>query len=525
MRRTLCTAWLALMSVAAAPGPALTIDASADRRPIDPAIYGMANVDVALAREIRLPMYRWGGDSTSRYNWQLAASNAGDDWFFIGGSATHRPPGGDVDELVNRSKTFGGRMLLTVPMMDYVNNSRDWDCSYPVSLFGPQQRVNPYVHPTVNGVRTDAGNGRSPDGKPLPPLTRDQILRTHRPNSPSFQREWLRHVVGTFGPADHGGVAAYELDNEPGGWNNTHRDIHPGPTGHDELVGRSLAYAAMVKGVDPSAMVIGPGDFVMHYQSDGKPGDGKAEHEGLGQGSYYLRSFRRDAEAHGGRRLLDSFDEHYYPFAQDGSTPDTVIEQTRSLWDPTYVERNWYGKYHGAKAVLTNMHRWVDAEYPGTKVSISEYGWGDPKDPNAALAEADVLGIFGRERVALACLWTSPKAADAMADAFRLYRDYDGHGGTFGDTQVSATSADQGTVSVYAAVRSGDGTMTIVAINKTDGPLTSRVGVRGFKSATAFRCVFDGHGLTAAALPAITAQGFDADLPSKSALIVVLRSK
>ncbi len=523
MPRTRLASCVALLSLAA--GPALTIDASADRHPIDPAIYGMANADPVLAKEIRLPMYRWGGDGTTRYNWQADCSNAGDDWFFMAGGKLHPTPGGDVDKLVLASRAFGGRMLLTVPILDYLNASRDWDCTYPVSLFGPQQKVNPYVHPIVNGVRTDAGNGRTPDGKPLPPLTRQQILRTHRLNSPAFQQEWVRHLVDTFGTAAHDGVAAYELDNEPGGWGNTHRDVHPGATGHDELVSRSLAYAAVVKQVDPSAMVIGPGDFVMHYQSDGKPGDGKAGHEGLGQGSYYLRSFRRDAEAHGGRRLLDSFDEHYYPFDQDGQTPGTIIEATRSLWDPTYVERNWYGKWHGAKAVIPSMHRWVDAEYPGTKVSISEYGWGDPKKPNDALAEADVLGIFGRERVALACLWTAPKAADPMADAFRLYRDYDGHGGAFGDTAVRATSDDQAMVSVYAAVRSSDGAMTVVAINKTDGPLESRVTVNGWKRGAitnTYRFGGGQQGTSAVARPKVTGGGFDGELPAKSATIYVL---
>ena len=41
---------------------------------------------------------------------------------------------------------------------------------------------------------------------------------------------------------------------------------------------------------------------------------------------------------------------------------------------------------------------------PGTKVSISEYGWGDPRNFITALATVDVLGIFGRERVDLACI-------------------------------------------------------------------------------------------------------------------------
>jgi hypothetical protein len=39
------------------------------------------------------------------------------------------------------------------------------DCSFPVSIFGEQQKVNPYVHPTVNGKKTDAGNAKTPEGQ------------------------------------------------------------------------------------------------------------------------------------------------------------------------------------------------------------------------------------------------------------------------------------------------------------------------------------------------------------------------
>jgi hypothetical protein len=526
-----CTTWAALCVLgaaraSAAPGPTLRVDAAADRHPISPYIYGMASPDPALAREIGLPMERWGGDATTRYNWRLDRTNAGDDWFFMAGGDGPSVPSGGPDRMVDAARSFGGRALVTVPIIDLIDSATETNCSYPVSLFGRQQKVNPYVHPTVNGHRTDAGNGRTPDGKPIV-LTREQELRVNVANTPQFQQEWVRHLVARFGPASAGGVAAYELDNEPGGWNNTHRDVHPGLTGHDELVSRSLAYAGAIKSVDPSARVIGPGDFMMHYQSDGKPGDGAKEHGGLGQGDYYLRSFHEYDRAHG-HRLLDDYDQHYYPFAQDGQTADTVIEQTRSLWDPTYVERNWYGKWHGAKAVLPGLHRSGDREYPGTAISISEWGWGDAKQLDDAVAEADVLGIFGRERVDLACRWGPPKAVDAAANAFRIYRNYDGHGGRYGDTWVRSSSSHQAIVSIYAAVRSADGALTVVEINKTNGPLSVRTDLTGFRPAAAaavFR--FDG-GNPRAIVPQpeqlVGPGGFDAALPAKSVTMFVVRA-
>jgi hypothetical protein len=337
--------------------------------------------------------------------------------------------------------------------------------------------------------------------------------------------------VQKFGPADKGGVAIYEMDNEPGGWNNTHRDVHPDQTGHDELVSRTLKYAAAIKAVDPTAMILGPGDFVMHYQSDGKPGDGKKEHDGLGQADYYLRKMR-EYDQHHGQRLLDYFDEHYYPFNQDGENDDIRLQASRSLWDPTYVEKNWIGKWRGAINLIPNFHKWVDAEYPGTKVSISEYGWLDQKTFIGALGEIDVLGIFGRERVDLACMFGPAKVTEPGANAFRMYRDYDGKGGQFGDVAVRSASDDQTRLAVYAAERSSDHALTILVINKSQAELTSRLTLSNTdaaRSAKAFR-YSNQNPKSIVALPdqadqATGAGGFSATFPGRSATLFVIARK
>ncbi len=483
-------------------GPALSVDLDAGRNPIDPAIYGMAYPDRELAKEIRLPVNRWGGDATTRYNWQVDASNAGDDWFFMTGGNGHPTPSAGPDALITFSRQCGGKVLLTIPIIDYINKASDADCTFPVSIFGKQQKTNPYVHPIVNGKKTDAGNGRTPDGKPIV-LTREQLLRIHISNTPDFQRGWIEHLIKKFGTTASGGVGYYELDNEPGGWGNTHRDVHPGEMGHDELVSRSIAYAAMIKTADSSAIVVGPGDFVMHYQSDGKPGDGKKEHGGLGQGDYYLQQMAAYEQKHH-VRLIDYFDEHYYPIAQDGQTDATRLQSTRSLWDPTYKEKNWVGKWRGPVNLIPQFHQWVDKEYPGTKISISEYGWGEMKTVVGALCEADVLGIFGREKVDMACMFGPPKATEAGANAFRMYLNYDGNGSRFGDVSLKAASADQDVLSIYAAQRSTDKMLTIIVINKTEKDLTALVVLKNFKARRAgktFRysaehpekIVLDGH--------------------------------
>src|ERR1700674_1870377 len=63
-------------------GPALTVDAAADHHTISPDIYGMNFTDQTLATELHLTVDRWGGNSTSRYNWQNNTYNTGSDYFF-----------------------------------------------------------------------------------------------------------------------------------------------------------------------------------------------------------------------------------------------------------------------------------------------------------------------------------------------------------------------------------------------------------------------------------------------------------
>jgi len=113
----------------------------------------------------------------------------------------------------------------------------------------------------------------------------------------------------------------------------------------------------------------------------------------------------------------------------------------------------------------------VNSYYPGTKIAISEYNWGALDRLNGALAQADVLGIFGREGLDLATIWGPPTSTQPGAYAFRMYLNYDGNGSKFGDTSVSASSADQGQLALYGAQRSSDKAVTLMMVNKTGNDL------------------------------------------------------
>ena len=112
------------------------------------------------------------------------------------------------------------------------------------------------------------------------------------------------------------------------------------------------------------------------------------------------------------------------------------------------------------------MKGWVATYYPGTKIGITEYNWGAEGHINGATAQADILGIFGREGLDLATRWTTPATGSPAYNAMKMYRNYDGNKSTFGDTSVSASGPNPDNVSTFAAIRSTDGALTIMVINK-----------------------------------------------------------
>jgi len=455
-----------------ATGPAISVNTQAGQHVISPYIYGMAAYGVApgLRASAHLPVLRWGGDGTTRYNWEVDSSNAGFDWYFMGGDGNAAPvPSGGPDALVTANKAARSDTLLTIPIIPYINRSSAWTCSFPVSIYGAQQSTNPYVHP--NG--DNCGYSISSSGAQL---LDTNIVFNHIPNTPEIQQGWVQHLVGKFGLASKGGVRFYQLDNEPLGWGNTHRDVMPNGATNDTIVALGQRYAAIVKHQDPTALVLGPSDFTLGGWI-GNPG----QQGNLFAGQYYLQQMAAYSQAHG-QRLLDYFDEHYY---FDVSSPTKQLASTRTLWDPTYNGGTWVEQYefHGPMQLIPRFKQWIGQYYPGTKLAFSEYSIDSGhKLITDALAEADVLGIFGREQVDFAAMWSPPQPTDPIAFSFLLYRNFNGTGtgtGTgFGHLSVQTASADQGSISAYSALRSIN-LLTLVLINKTATVLAAPVTVAG----------------------------------------------
>jgi hypothetical protein len=528
MRRLLCSvAVLATLLVPAAgrttlAAPALAVDGGADRHPISPQIYGLSFADAARAAELGLPVDRWGGNQTDTYNWRLHGSNTGNDWFFENipdcwddahGWCSSGSVNGAV-EFVDKDRTVGAKTLLTLPMMGYVAKDarlgHPFTCGFPASVFPNQDAFDPYDPNCGNGLLSGAELPSDParDGKPI---------------KPPFDAAWIADLVSRYGEAASGGVAYYELGNEPALWNSTHRDMHPAPETYDELWQKSRDLALAVRAADPTADVVAfsewgwpnyfcsAADDVSHGCSAASPD--RAKHGGVPLVNWFLRKMRSYEQAHG-ERLIDYLDVHYY--AQGGNTTDV----TRSLWDPTYEDPSWIG----AKIrLIPRMRQWVAKDYPGTKISLSEYNLSVADPVTNALIQADVLGIFAREGLDLATRWGMGNDGGLTDDAYRLYRNYDGEHGRFGDTWVRSTSTDQARLAVYAAQRTSDDAYTIVVINKGDRSLRSPLSLAGMTvgpAAEAWR--WTGNGISRIADQPVAPGGFTATYPGRSLTLFVL---
>jgi Glycoside hydrolase family 44/Bacterial Ig-like domain (group 3) len=527
MRRTLfrfacySAATVMLAFAATPPGvaqttPVLTLDAAGNPHPINPDVYGIANynLDAGFAKEIQVPNIRWGGDGTTRYNWQVDSSNSGFDWYFMGGNGeTTATPSASADLMINTYKAASNaHTLLTIPIIPYVNKSAAWSCSFPVSVYGAQQSTNPYVHP--NG--DNCGNSLTTAGVQL---NDNNIFANHIDNTVALQQGWLQHLISAFGTAANGGVPYYQLDNEPGGWSNTHRDVEPNQPDYNTIISLGQQYAAMIKQTDPSAKVFGPVDFTLGGWI-GTP----SQQNNLFAGQYYLQQMAAyDQTNH--QRILDYFDEHYYG---GGSTDAAELASTRALWDPAFNSGSWVEQFYfdGPMMLLPRFQNWIQTYYPGTKLSISEYSFSSGTNPLVdALTEADVLGIYGRQSLDFANLWTVPQPTDPVAFSFRLYRNYDGAGGQFGNTSVNSSSTDQGQLSVYGALRSSDGALTVVAINKTTSAIQTSLALANFNSRPAAAVYTYSNAdlaqIVAGAPVAVVSGALNYDFPAYSATVFV----
>ena len=117
MRAFLATLFVCLGAQAQNPTANITVDANANRRAINPNIYGLAYASSTQLHDLNVPLNRYGGNNTTRYNWQINGDNRGQDWYFESIGDTSSVAG-------ERGNTFIANTRRRSPGHDYDSDHR-----------------------------------------------------------------------------------------------------------------------------------------------------------------------------------------------------------------------------------------------------------------------------------------------------------------------------------------------------------------------------------------------------------------
>jgi hypothetical protein len=483
-------------------GTQVTINVLSNRHTISPYVYGGSYPEsAAKITDSGLSLVRWGGNATSTYNWKLGTDNADMDWYYedfnyseIGDS--------DSTKYIKDVQAAGSAPLMTMVMLPWVaqsaetsvtqGGSNNYHWSFSVAKYGSQCGTDQWNADAGNGVESNCSTsitGNDPNDAYYP------LLDDHTQTCPSgttceYRSDWAAALASAFGSGTcsipYSSITSchfYDMDNEIDIWGGTHRDIHPNPSGYDELSSIYLTEARNLKGWDPQAVRLGPVSCCWWFYWNGANSNDKKNHADIDFLPWWLNEvYWQDQIA--GSRSLDLFDIHAYPDTPDTSTYTLTQKQAlgvsiyRDYWDPTFVSpsgsinQNWTTFLQPDKTIpfrIPRMRAIVNSIYPGTPLAMTEWSAevAGAQDFSTALGDADAYGLLGRERVSLASRWTAPTSTNPNYQALKLFTNYDGAHHGFGTTSVSAThNADPDLFSTYAALNSTGTALTILVLNK-----------------------------------------------------------
>ena len=464
------TATVALVAPTTAAGPALSV-LSAVVGGISPLIYGMNAylLDPTTVQNTNIAVARWGGDDTSRYNYQTNVVNSANDYYFenFSGSNSMLPNGNNgngtnFNDFMTSANSLGILTIGTAPVNGWVSNSTVKACSFPKSYDANQKQYN--SDNCGNGVDTNGtslfGNNTIAQVTSIsepPPAAPGAGNNTASWAASTWTGGWVdclltRGTSCASGPGKD--VTIWDLDNEPEYWSAVHRDVHPNPMTYDEITNGGIGTALAIKAADPNAKVSGPvisGWYQYFYsQQDvnngystspcyaawAKPTD-RQNHGGVPLIEYYIQQMSSASDTYN-VPLLDYVDIHTYfaanyngssvAFTTAGDTGEQQarMNSTRVFWDSTYTDPSLTqpnyptdANYDGANCniplvapqIIPRMQSWITNDWTSTKfpsnlkAAIDEYNFGGTESINGAVVQADVLGIFGKYGLGMATFW------------------------------------------------------------------------------------------------------------------------
>ncbi len=562
-------------------GPARQFQPPATPTPVSPYVYGV-NQFAAWQSTTKWGVLRWGGDSFTAWNWTNDFSNSGSDFCFWqggegGGSGLAGALTASAFPSVPTDESNGIASLVTVPILGSVASSavtnNVWSGSNPPCPGSPSCGSG-----TPNGTAANVGNLDFVSTDP----SSAAFVANHAAKGGAFcacasggtcssgcavnatgavyEDEFVNYLKVTYGSGS--APILFSLDNEPNYWPATHPELWPhtgtpgcgtsGTVTFDDVVSRNTTFATAIKAAWPAAKVFGP---VVAQDGIIYGGDYQDPNLPTTFTDYYLGKMAA-ASVSAGKPLLDAYDVHYYT---SGGSTSQCVQVPRMFWDPNFedfsasdtdsIDFGWAGQndYFDTNlyprrmiprllAQIANAYSGESAAAPG--LSFSEYDPGCETVIEGGIAEADLLGVFGREGVYAATAWplksitSGGKLTNYLVAAYDLYRNYDGHGAVVGDTAAYAQTSDVENTSIYAFVHSGDaGAVELVAINKDTMAMAATIQIASAPGLTGAKAYELGDGeagvVAAGGAPTLSCSGGSCTvgwlMPPLSATTIELR--
>jgi fibronectin type 3 domain-containing protein len=448
----------------------------AQTKPISPWIYGINFYSGVTGVPPQLTFDRAGGNRWTAYNWETNASNAGSDYLYENDDylSSSTVPAEAVRSFIAGDQSNGLASLMTVQLQGLVAG----DENGPVSVADP---------PDLTRFKQVVDQKSTVSSAPftINPPTTDAYV---------FMDEFVWALDQKFsGMGIFGGNPTHptfvSLDNEPELWNLTHLEVQgPNPVTSNDYIAKTITITEALKSQFPDMVIFGP----VHYGFQGIynwQGELTATPSGADWFPDKYLTALNAASASYGKPLVDVYDFHWYAEEYDAngtrsidltSTSLTdaqvqlIVQSPRCLWDPTFTDsansNPWiYQELSNTPInILGRLQAKINAEFPGMKISLSEYENGGWNHIAGTIAQADNLGIFGSQGVFAANFWPPNGTYSYVLAGFRAFRDFDGAGANFGDTSLQAMSSNVQNVMVYASSDSSTlGRFVFVAINRS----------------------------------------------------------
>lgn len=430
----------------------ITIDLGGQKKEISPYIYGINQYgNQSSYKDVKVNAVRQGGNRMTAYNWENNASNAGSDWKYSSDNnlSSSDEPADCVQKFSAEAEKYGfDYKLTTLQLAGYVASDKDGTVSEEETA--PSKRWNKV------SITKGSAFDKEPD------LT-DGIV---------YMDEYVNYIINKLGNSQsETGIQGYSLDNEPALWHHTHSRIHPECVGMAELTEKSIEMASAVKALDPNAEIFGPalyGYTAYDHLADDDSSDEWEQIKAKGGYHWYIDYYldeMKKAETENGKRLLDVLDIHYYSESAREGAEDRV-QSVRTLYEKGFAENSWIGQWCQENVpILPTVQESIDKYYPDTKLAVSEYNFGGGDDVSGTIAQAEALGCYADAGVYFATLWGGEPF---IFSGINLYTNYDGNGGSFGNTLVPTVTDDVSLASSYASINGNDnGFVTAMVTNKS----------------------------------------------------------